>query len=101
MNEDDYQNIERRQSFRLDMEKEFVGLQWQDDNNQLVTKKVICLDFSKGGMKLDSDQSIAVDTPVTIVIKPNESQSRNLSGKVIRCTQQDNGWYLIALRLVD
>lgn len=93
--------IERRKSFRLDMEKELVDIKWTDENGQLREKKISCLDFSKGGVRLDCDQEIAVHTPITVVFKQAAANSQELHGKVIRCIQQENGWYEIALQLTD
>ena len=92
---------ERRQSFRLDMEKELVDLTWAHDSGQEVNKKIVCVDFSKGGLKLDCDQSIPINTEVTVRFKAAAANSQILNGKVIRCIEQDNGWFELALRLDD
>lgn len=94
-------NIERRQSFRLDMEKELVDIVWHDDAGQECRKKIVCVDFSKGGLKLDCDQAIAINTQVTVFFKAAAPQSQKLAGKIIRCIQQDNGWFELALRIAD
>ncbi len=88
---------ERRQSFRLDMEKELVDIAWLDEQGQEHTKKIACLDFSRGGLKLDCDQSLPLQVDVTIIFKSASTSSRKLYGKVLRCIKQDNGWYEIAL----
>lgn len=99
---DDHQdNIDRRQSFRLDMEKELVDIIWRDDAGREFRKKIVCVDFSKGGLKLDCDQAIAINTQVTILFKAAAPQSQKLAGKIIRCIQQDNGWFELALRIDD
>jgi len=90
---------ERRQSFRLDMEKELVDIVWNDDAGVERQKKIACLDFSRGGLKLDCDQAIELQTPTTIVFKSASPNSQKLYGRVIRCIKQDNGWFEIALRL--
>jgi hypothetical protein len=91
---------ERRQSFRLDMEKELVDLTWINGSGQEINKKIVCVDFSKGGLKLDCDQSIQINTEVTVRFKA-AANSQILKGKVIRCIEQDNGWFELALRLND
>lgn len=91
--------IERRQSFRLDMEKELVNIHWRDDTGTEFSKTIACLDFSKGGLKLDCDQAIPVNVQATVVFKAAAPQSQKLTGQVIRCLKQDSGWYEIALRL--
>lgn len=91
--------IERRNSFRLDMEKELVDMTWSDVNGQERVKKIACLDFSRGGLKLDCDEKIEVATAVTVIFKSANANSQKLAGKVLRCTEQDNGWFNIALTL--
>lgn len=90
---------ERRKSFRLDMEKELVDITWTNDSGQELNKKIVCVDFSKGGLKLDCDQSIAINTEVTITFKAAAANCQILKGKVIRCLEQDNGWFEVALKL--
>ncbi|GAA6204965.1 PilZ domain-containing protein [Thalassotalea sp. SU-HH00458] len=90
---------ERRKSFRLDMEKELVDITWTNDSGQELNKKIVCVDFSKGGLKLDCDQSIAINTEVTITFKAAAENCQILKGKVIRCLEQDNGWFEVALKL--
>ncbi|NQZ88744.1 MAG: PilZ domain-containing protein [Colwellia sp.] len=90
---------ERRQSFRLDMEKELVDIIWVNDQQQQFQRKITCLDFSRGGLKLDCDHSIPLQTEVTVVFKVANPNSQNLHGKVIRCIEQPNGYFELALRL--
>lgn len=92
---------ERRQSFRLDMEKELVDIVWTDDTGRKHQKKIACLDFSRGGLRIDCDQSIEISTLVTIIFKAANPNSQKLYGKVLRCIKQDNGWFEIALRIND
>jgi len=93
--------IERRQAFRLDMEKELVDIVWQNESGQELRKKIVCLDFSKGGLKLDCDQAIPVQTEVKVCFKAAEKNSQELHGRIIRCFKRQNGWFEIALRLKD
>ncbi|MBA6336562.1 PilZ domain-containing protein [Colwellia sp. BRX8-7] len=90
---------ERRQSFRLDMEKELVDIRWVNDQQQTVQRKITCLDFSRGGLKLDCDHVIPLQTKVTVVFKVANPNSQNLYGTVIRCIKQPNGYFELALRL--
>ena len=92
-------DIDRRESFRLDMEKELVDIAWTDSGGQQYRKKIICLDFSRGGLKLDSDQAIPLNTDTRINFKASRAGGQSIAGKVIRCQKQTNGWYEIALRL--
>ena len=99
MTESSSDETERRQSFRLDMEKELVDIVWSNEQGQELSKKIACLDFSRGGLKLDCDQAIPLQTPVTVVFKSANSNSQKLYGKILRCIKQDNGWFEIALIL--
>jgi c-di-GMP-binding flagellar brake protein YcgR len=95
---EEYQE-DRRQSFRLDMEKELVDIAWVDSEGNQHQKKIACLDFSRGGLKLDCDQEIALQTPTTVIFKAASPNNQKLYGRVIRCIKQTNGWFEIALRL--
>ncbi|NQZ80057.1 MAG: PilZ domain-containing protein [Colwellia sp.] len=92
---------ERRQSFRLDMEKELVDIVWTDDQGHQHQKKIACLDFSRGGLRMDCDQPIDVSAEVTIIFKAANPNSQRLYGRVLRCNKQNSGWFEIALRLND
>ena len=96
-NSDD--DLERRSSFRLDMEKELVDIMWTDESGQERTKKIVCLDFARGGLKLDCDIVLPVQTVVTVLFKSASANNQKLFGKVLRCIKQDNGWFEIALVL--
>ncbi len=91
--------IERRKSFRLDMEKEIVDISWIDADSQERIKKTACLDFSKGGLRIDSDEILPLNVKVDVVFRSRDAKSRSLSAKVLRCVEQDNGWYEVALLL--
>jgi hypothetical protein len=89
---------DRRQFFRLDMEKELIDITWQDkgvDKN----KKIACFNFSRGGVKIDCDEPIPVSVTLTITFKAAAPKSQILKGKVLRCLKQKNGWFEIALIL--
>lgn len=101
MAEEYQENNERRQSFRLDMEKELIDIIWHNENGQEINKKIVCIDFSKGGLKLECDQNIPVNTEVTVQFKAAATNNQILKGKVIRCIKQDTGWFELALKLND
>ena len=44
-NDNEQKIIERRQAFRLDMEKELVDIVWTDEQGHQHQKKIACLDF--------------------------------------------------------
>lgn len=91
--------IERRRSFRLDMEKELVDILWTDEQGQEHSKKIACLDFSRGGLKLDCDENLPVNAAVTVVFKSASASSQKLYGKVLRSIKQQSGWFEVALTL--
>ena len=97
MTDENQDDSERRLAFRLDMEKEIVDITWQNDTGQEQLKKIACLDFSRHGVKLDCDQAIPAETVVTVTFHPDQPESLQLIGKVIRCIKQENGWFEIAL----
>jgi c-di-GMP-binding flagellar brake protein YcgR len=90
---------ERRSSFRLDMEKELVDIIWQNDSGKENSKKIACLDFSRGGLKLNCDIALPVQKTVTVVFKSAATNHQKLYGKVLRCIKQDTGLFEIALVL--
>jgi hypothetical protein len=99
MAQDSFNELERRSSFRLDMEKELVDIVWQDECGKKYTKKIVCLDFSRGGLKLDCDIALPVQTTVTVIFKSAAANNQKLYAKVLRCIKQDTGWFEIALVL--
>jgi len=99
MNDSSDSDLERRGSFRLDMEKEFVDIMWTDENGKERAKKIICLDFARGGLKLDCDIALPVQAAVTVVFQSANANTQKLFGKVLRCIKQDSGWFEIALIL--
>jgi len=101
MSDDHSPEIERRKHFRLDMEKEMIDITWTSEDNQEVNKKVVCIDFSRGGAKIDCDYAIPVNTVVTLIFRQAAPQSQKLQAKVIRCVKQDTGWFDIGLLLLD
>ena len=99
MTDNSFNELERRSSFRLDMEKEFVDIMWKDENGQEKSKKIVCLDFARGGLRLDCDIPLPVQKPVTVLFKSASANNQKLYGKVLRCIKQDTGWFEIALAL--
>tara|TARA_B100000768_G_C10907521_1_gene220230 strand:- start:148 stop:468 length:321 start_codon:yes stop_codon:yes gene_type:complete len=96
---DKNENDERRKFFRLDMEKELVDIFWKNESGIDVSQKIICLDFSKGGLLLACEQAIPLNTEVKVCFKAADKNSQILLGQVIRQVQQSDGFFEIALRL--
>ncbi len=92
-------DLERRSSFRLDMEKELVDIIWTDEKGQERQKKIVCLDFARGGLKLECDIALPDQIAVTVLFKSASVNNQKLYGKVLRCIKQNNGWYELALIL--
>jgi len=101
MASDKEDELERRQAFRLDMEKELVDITWTNEAGQELIKKIVCVDFSKGGLKLDCDQSIPVNTEVMVKFHAAAQNSQMLAGKIIRCVEQDHGWFELVIKLQE
>ncbi|MBL0709744.1 MAG: PilZ domain-containing protein [Colwellia sp.] len=99
MSDNSFDELERRKSFRLDMEKELIDIIWTDEQEQKRTKKIVCIDFARGGLKLDCDISLPAQTKVTIAFNSISSNNQKLFGKVLRCTKQENGWFEMVLTL--
>ncbi len=99
MNQSSDDEAERRKSFRLDMEKELIDITWTDDKGQQHQKKIACLDFSRGGLRLDCDQALPLNAAVTVIFKSASANNQKLYGKVLRCTKQESGWFEVALTL--
>ena len=101
MSESSIQDSERRQFFRIDMEEEQIDLIWQDQDGEEYSKKITCLDFSRGGVRADCDDEIPVNTNAIVIFKAADPRSQRLHGKVLRCVKQASGCYQIALKLID
>jgi len=99
MTDSDSDDMERRRSFRLDMEKELVDIVWTDESGREHNKKIACLDFARGGLKIDCDEALPLNTAVTVVFKSANARSQKLYGKVLRSIKQESGWFEIALVL--
>lgn len=99
MTDSSFEESERRSSFRLDMEKELVDIVWTDESGQEKSKKIACLDFARGGLRLDCDVALPVQTAVTVLFKSASENNQKLYGKVLRCIKQDTGWFEVALVL--
>jgi c-di-GMP-binding flagellar brake protein YcgR len=93
------EKVERRNSFRLDMEKELVDIVWTDENGQECINKVACLDFSRGGLKLYCQQSLPLNSAVTVMFTEAINANHKLSGKVLRCIEREDDCYEVALIL--
>ncbi|MGB0937693.1 MAG: PilZ domain-containing protein [Colwellia sp.] len=99
MTEEESGEQERRQAFRIEMENEIIDISWETTPGELVTRRIACIDFSRGGLKVNCDAAIETDTFVTIVFRAAHENSQKLTGKVLRCLKQNNGWYEVGIQL--
>ena len=91
------EGVERRKSLRLDMEHHLVTI-WGP--NQSSMKQVVCVDVCNGGVSLNVDTPITVDTVIDVMLTPADTESPKRKAKVLRCIKQDTGWYLIGLHFI-
>jgi hypothetical protein len=89
---------ERRSSARLDMEKQMVSIKWTDANKQSQKRLVTCMDVSRGGLKLELEVAIPVDSLVEVQLTPENLSPQTFQAKVIRCAQLEHGWFNIGLK---
>lgn len=92
-------SIERRQHFRIDMEEEMVDITWQDANGEEQTERIQCLDFSRGGLRVDCEYDIPVHSEATVIFQAADPKSQRLYCRVLRSLKQPNGFFQIALKL--
>jgi hypothetical protein len=83
------------------MEKELIDISWIDEKEQLCKKKIVCLDFARGGLKVSCDQAIPIHTAVNVIFKSADPSSQQLNTKVLRCNILDNSYFEIALIFTD
>lgn len=92
---------ERRKSLRLDMEKELVTV-FPIDAPTLPHKfQCVCVDVSRGGLKLNSDLPLAAESHIDVLFKPKHPNSAKRRALVLRCDQQAEGWFFVALQFVE
>lgn len=91
---------ERRTSRRLDMEKELITVNWED-NGTKESSKPICLDVSSTGLKINIDRPIQTNTKAEIIFEGKDKQTNTFSAEVVYCNLQENGWYEIAFQFTQ
>jgi len=91
---------ERRSSMRLDMEKQIISISWIENFGNIVTKDVMCIDVSNGGLQIELDHPLDIDITVVVIFTPNESQYRSYETRVLRSVQQEHGWFNIGLQFL-
>lgn len=92
--------IELRQSIRLDMEKELIELSWTTKDGTHISRNAMCIDVSNGGLKVNIDRPIELDTHVKVVFKDKLGGSNIMYAKVIRETLVHD-WFDVAMIFLD
>lgn len=100
MSEPNDEAIERRESLRLDMEKELVNVIWQDEQGNELSTKCICVDISRQGMQLNFDREIKEGSEIFVQFSTNDVNAKKWPVKVLRCHLSINGWYLLGLQMI-
>lgn len=62
---------------------------------------VTCIDLSAGGMSIQSNQPLALDTEIHVSIEsPNEQfKSMDANGKILRCQALEDGQYDLGIAI--
>lgn len=93
------QTIERRKNFRIDMENETIDLIWKDTDGKSYKVQSVCVDFSKGGMKVENEFAILPNTKVSFRFQSEHPDSIALRAKVVRCTKMGDKRYSIGFKI--
>ena len=93
-------NIDQRRSLRLDMEKELIGLEWENDQHEIVKRQAMCIDVSNGGLKVNIDRRIETSGPVKVTFRDKQGSPNTMYAKVIRVTEIHD-WFDIAMEFVE
>lgn len=93
--------IERRKDFRIDMEEELVDIEWTDSSGNINNERIQCIDFSKGGLKIQFNQDLPVNALATFTFQKAHPNSQILKAQVIRSIKHEAGDFHVALRMVD
>jgi len=91
---------ERRSSLRVDMEKQLVSISWIEETGTTITRDVMCIDVSNGGLQIELERSIPIDTLVVVLFSPNRTSCRSYETRVLRTLQQEHGWFNIGLQFI-
>jgi len=91
---------DRRQYFRIDMEQELIDIAWIDQQEKQQHQQLVCLDFSKGGIRIESAQTIALGTAVNVTFQADVN-NQPLITRVLRCQRSTSGQFDIALRITN
>ncbi|KGJ87470.1 PilZ domain-containing protein [Thalassotalea sp. ND16A] len=91
--------IDRRQDSRINMEQELVDITWLDGDGQAHQVKCLCDDFSRGGMRIEHEFAISVNTLVNFKFQADHPESRTIPATVVRCLELINGKFSIGFKM--
>lgn len=91
-------NYERRESARIDMEKQLISISWSAEG-QKYTRDVMCIDVSGGGLQIELDRPLPTGTVIQLSFQQG-SDCHDLCAKVLRSVLQEHGWFTIGLMLI-
>lgn len=91
------EQMERRRSLRLDMEQELVTIQWLDQLGNEHLEQMVCIDICNGGIAIESNTILSVESTVDVIINPGDTQSPKHTAQIIRCNEQPSGCFHIGL----
>lgn len=100
MSSPEQETIDRRQNFRIDMEKEAVDLLWRDAEGQSHKVTSICADFSRSGLRIEHEFAIVPDTQVNFRFQAEHPDSKPLTAKVVRCVELPTGKFSIGFQMI-
>ena len=92
---------ERRSSARLDMEKQIVSVSWIDEHKKSHRHSVVCSDVSRGGLKLEITEPIALDDYVDVQLTPDDVSAKTFRAKVVRCIELKAGLFELGLKFTE
>ena len=92
--------VERRNSKRLDMEKQLITISWIETTGSTVVREVTCVDVSNGGLQVELDKPLPIDTTVVVIFNPNHPQCQSYETRVLRSVLQEHGWFNIGLQFI-
>ena len=94
------EQLERRKSLRLDMEQELVSIHWQDYNDNKQSQRVICIDVCNGGISVSAENPFSLESTIEVNLNPTDSLSPMRAARVMRCEEQESGYFHIGLMFV-
>lgn len=92
--------FERRESARLDMEKQIISISWESEGKRF-NRDVMCFDVSQGGFQIEVEVPIPIDTQVSVLFRPHEPECKAFEASVLRLARLSHGWFNIGLQFTS